>query len=345
MHRTMKLTWHRITAHTKYPFKIARDGSSVDGDSVHRTIVEIEHDGIVGRGEAAPTPFYNQSLDTVEATLEQAQTLLGGDPFAIGPIVDRLLERFDDQRAAVAAIDEALHDWVGRKLGVPVWRMLGLDVNDTPPTSMTVGIDDLDCVARKTQEVLDFQIIKVKVGTDDDEAILDTVRQYASHQKLRVDANCGWDAEHAVERINALRRFDLEMIEQPVAPGQYDHLRRITQNVNVPIITDEDSAKPSDVLKLAGCVTGVNIKLSKCGGIRQGFDMIRLARAHGLQVMLGCMVETSIGVSAVAQLAPLADYVDLDGHLLLRDDPFVGLGLRDGIVTPPDAPGLGIGDT
>jgi L-alanine-DL-glutamate epimerase-like enolase superfamily enzyme len=338
----MELRWHRITAHTKYPFKIARDGSSVDGDSVHRIIVEIEHDGIVGRGEAAPTPFYNQSLDTVEATLEQASPLLGGDLFAVGPIVDRLLARFDDQRAAVAAIDEALYDWVGRKLGVPVWRLLGFDVNDTPPTSMTVGIDDLDLVARKTEEVLDFKIIKVKVGTDQDEAILDTVRKHAPRHKLRVDANCGWGADEAVDRINALRRFDLEMIEQPIAPGQYEDLRRITKSVDVPIITDEDSAKPSDVLKLAGCVTGVNIKLSKCGGIRQGFHMIRLARAHGLQVMLGCMVETSIGVSAVAQLAPLADYVDLDGHLLLRDDPFAGLELRDGCVYPPDAPGLGI---
>ncbi len=338
----MDLSWHRITAHTKYPFRIAREGSSVDGDRVHRIIVEIEHDGIVGRGEAAPTSFYNQSLDTVDATLAQLEPLLGNDPFAIGPIVDRLIEGFDDQRAAVAAVDEALHDWVGQKLGVPVWRLLGLDIRDTPPTSMTVGIDDLDLVARKTGEVLDFKIIKVKVGTDHDEAILSTVREHAPSHKLRVDANGGWRADEAVERIAALRRFDLEMIEQPIAPGQYDDLRRITEAVDIPIITDEDSAKPSDVLKLAGRVTGVNIKLSKCGGIRQGFDMTRLARGLGLQVMLGCMVETSIGVSAVAQLAPLADYVDLDGHLLLRDDPFVGPELRDGIVTPPDRPGLGI---
>jgi L-alanine-DL-glutamate epimerase-like enolase superfamily enzyme len=278
----------------------------------------------------------------VEATLAQIGPLLGDDPFAIGPIVDRLVARFDDQRAAIAAVDEALHDWVGQKLGVPVWRLLGLDRHGIPPTSMTVGIDDLDLVAKKTREVLDFKIIKVKVGTGDDEAILSTVRTYAPKQKIRVDANCGWAADEAIDRINALRRFDLEMIEQPIAPGQYDALRRITEAVDVPIITDEDSAKPSDVRNLVGCVTGVNVKLSKCGGIRQGFDMIRLARALGLQVMLGCMVETSIGVSAIAQLAPLADYVDLDGHLLLRDDPFIGPVLDDGVVTPPDRPGLGI---
>jgi L-alanine-DL-glutamate epimerase-like enolase superfamily enzyme len=329
--------------HTKYPFTIARAGSSVEGDEVNRIMVEIEHDGIVGRGEAAPTPFYHQSLDTVDATLRQVGPLLGPDPFQIGPIVDRLLDRFDDQRAAVAAVDEALHDWVGQKLGVPVWRLLGLDGAQCPPTSMTVGIAELDLIARKTREAAGFHIIKVKVGTPDDEAILATVRENAPHARLRVDANCGWSAEEAVDRIRALQRFELEMIEQPIAPGQYDALRRITQAAGPPVITDEDSSRPADVVKLAGVASGINIKLSKCGGIRQAFDMIRLARHLGLQVMLGCMVETCVGVSAIAQLAPLADYVDLDGHLLLADDPFTGPVLRDGIVSPPDRPGLGIG--
>lgn len=343
MRRTMKLTWRRLSVHTKYPFRIARPGSSVNGNDVHRIIVEIERDGIVGRGEAAPSSFYGQSLETVEATLAQAGPLLGDDPFQIGPIVDRLLYRFNDHRAAVAAIDQALHDWVGQKLGVPVWRLLGLDAAAVPPTSMTVGIDNLDLIAKKTREASSFGIIKVKVGTADDEAILSTVREHAPHQALRVDANCGWSAEQARDRIEAIRRFDLELIEQPIAPGQFDALQRLTEAVDVPVITDEDSATPDDVLKLAGCVDGVNVKLSKCGGIRQGFDMIRLARAHGLKVMVGCMVETSIGVSAIAQLAPLADFADLDGHLLLADDPFTGPVLRDATVYPPDAPGLGIG--
>ncbi|UCG16831.1 MAG: dipeptide epimerase [Phycisphaerales bacterium] len=339
----MKLTWRRLSVHTKYPFRIARPGSSVDGNDVHRIIVEIERDGIVGRGEAAPSSFYGQSLETVEATLAQAGPLLGDDPFQIGPIVDRLLYRFNDHRAAVAAIDEALHDWVGQKLEVPVWRLLGLDAAAVPPTSMTVGIDNLDLIAQKTREASAFEIIKVKVGTADDEAILSTVREHAPHQVLRVDANCGWSADQARDRIEAIRRFNLELIEQPIASGQYDALQRLTEAVDVPVITDEDSATPDDVLKLAGRVDGVNVKLSKCGGIRQGFDMIRLARAHGLKVMVGCMVETSIGVSAIAQLAPLADFADLDGHLLLADDPFTGPVLRGATVYPPDAPGLGIG--
>ncbi len=340
----MKLNWHRLTVHTKYPFTIARPGASVDGTEVNRIIVELEHDGIVGRGEAAPSPFYNQSLDTVEATLRQAGPLLGEDPFAIGPVVDRLLARFDDQRATVAALDEALHDWVGQKLGVPVWRLLGLDATNCPATSMTVGIADLDLIARKTREAAGFHIIKVKVGTPDDEAVLATVRENApAGCKVRVDANCGWSADEAVDRIHAIRRFDLELIEQPIAPRQYEALGRITRAVGLPVITDEDSCRPADVVKLAGVVTGINIKLSKCGGIRQAFDMIRLARNLGLQVMLGCMVETSVGISAIAQLAPLADYVDLDGHLLLADDPFTGPTLRDGVVAPSDRPGLGLG--
>ena len=338
----MKLRWRRITVHTKYPFRIARAGSSVDGNNVNRIIVEVEHDGIVGRGEAAPTPFYGQSLDTVEATLKQVEPLLGNDPFQIGPIVDRLLERFDAHRAAVAAVDEALYDWVGQRLGVPVWRLLGLDASATPPTSMTVGIDDLALVAKKTREATAFDIIKVKVGTPDDEAILATVCDNAPGKLIRVDANCGWSAEEAPARIRALSRFGLELIEQPIAPKQYDALRRLAESVDVPVITDEDSSRPADVLKLAGCADGVNVKLSKCGGIRQGFEMIRLARAHGMKVMLGCMVETSIGISAAAQLASLVDYVDLDGHLLLADDPFRGPELRGSTVYPPDAPGLGI---
>lgn len=340
----MKLTWRKLTVHTKYPFRIARPGSSVDGNDVHRIIVEIAQDGIVGRGEAAPTPFYHQSLDSVEATLAQVPPLLGDDPFRMGPIVDRLLERFDDQRATVAAIDEALHDWVGQKLGIPVWRLLGLDADTTPPTSMTIGIDHRDLIARKVQEASAFDILKVKVGTEDDESILSAVREHAPDQRVRVDANCGWSADEAQDRINAIRRFDLELIEQPIAVGQYDALRRLTEATDVPIITDEDSARPADVIKLAGCVNGVNVKLSKCGGIRQGFEMIRLARALGMKVMLGCMVETSIGMSAAAQLAPLVDYADLDGHLLLADDPFTGPVLRGATVYPPDAPGLGIGE-
>jgi L-alanine-DL-glutamate epimerase-like enolase superfamily enzyme len=340
----MRLSWHRITAHTRHPFRIARGGSSVGGDGtlVERTIVSIEHDGVIGQGEAAPTPYYKQSLETCEETFEQAAPMLGHDPSDIDGIVDRLLAEFPQHRAAVAAIDEALHDWLGKKRGMPVWKMLNLDPSRTPATSMTIGIDDPDKLPLKLEEAAGFHVLKVKVGTANDEQTLSLMRRLAPNKTIRVDANCGWTTDEASARIEALRRFDLELVEQPIAPNHHSALRRITDASPVPIITDEDSIVPRDVAHLDGIVDGINIKLSKCGGIREAVRMIHLGRGYGLKVMLGCMVETSLGVAAAAQLASLVDYVDLDGHLLLRDDPFEGLKLVDGRVLPGDGPGLGV---
>ncbi|HUT79354.1 MAG TPA: dipeptide epimerase [Polyangia bacterium] len=333
--------------HTRHPFKIAREGASVVGRDVDRIVVRIEHDGLVGLGEAAPTPYYRQSLDSVERALERIGPMLGAEPEPIEALVDRLLERFDDQRATVAAVDAALHDWAGRRAGQSVWRMLGLDPADTPPTSMTIGIDDAGLIERKVREADAFSILKVKVGTADDAPTLSAVRRVAPQKRLRVDANCGWSPAEAAERIAEIGRFDLELIEQPLPAGCLDELRRLREcgsvrDAAIPIIADEDCVRPVDLERLAGVVDGVNIKLSKCGGIVEALRMIRQARSLGLKVMLGCMVETSLGVGAAAAIASLADYVDLDGHLLLADDPFTGLDLADGVVRPgPDA-GLGI---
>lgn len=340
----MNLTWRRITAHTKHPFRIARPGASVGGDGtlVERTILSLEHDGVVGMGEAAPTPYYKQTLDTCEETFGYAQALLGDDPADVDGIVDRLIGEFPGHRAAIAAIDEALHDWLGKKRGLPVWKMLGLDPSKTPPTSMTIGIDDPAKLAAKVAEAAEFRILKLKVGTPSDAETLLSVRRIAPDKTIRVDANCGWTTEEALERIAELERYHLELIEQPIAAHHHSALRRIADHSSVPIITDEDSIVPRDVAHLDGIVQGINIKLSKCGGIREAMRMIHLARGYGLKAMLGCMVETSLGVSAAAQIASLVDYVDLDGHLLLRDDPFEGLKLVDGVVLPGDGPGLGV---
>ncbi len=302
----------------------------------------IAHDGVVGRGEAAPSPYYRQSLESVEEVLEQAEPMLGDDPGDIDAIVDRLLERFDDQRAAVAAIDEALHDLWGRRAGQPVWRLLGVDAAATPATSMSIGIDALELLPQKVADAADFHILKLKVGTADDRATLQTVRRLAPSKLVRVDANCGWSADEAVTRIRALEPFELELIEQPIPAGQFDAVRSIREQAAVPLIADEDSVRPADVPLLAGVYDGINIKLSKCGGIREARRMIESARAHDLRIMLGCMVETSLGIAAAAQLAALVDYVDLDGHLLLADDPYCGLILSDGIVRPGDGPGLSV---
>ncbi len=344
----MKLTWTRITVHTRNPWRIARPGSSASDFDVHRTIVSIEHDGVVGYGESAPSLYYRQTPDTVEATLAKLAPALGDDPFALGPIVERLTHAFADQLASVAAVDEALHDWVGRKLSVPVWRLLGLDRRATPVTSMTIGLppDALESPAQylreRVAEAHDFDILKIKVGTPNDAANLETIRAAAPDAKLRLDANCGWSAESAPRRIRELAFFGIELIEQPIPAGQIETLRSLREESPVPIFVDEDSLRPADVMKLAGIVDGINVKLSKCGGIREAVRMIQIARSAGLAIMLGCMVETSLGISAAAQIASLVDYVDLDGHLLLADDPFTGLDVMAGRVLPPDRPGLGI---
>jgi L-alanine-DL-glutamate epimerase-like enolase superfamily enzyme len=341
---SMNLTWQRITAHTTWPFRIARPGSSVsaDGTEVQRIAVRIEHDGIVGEGEAAPVAYYHQTLESVEATLTAVGPLLGDDPGDIDGIVDRLLERFDDQRATVAAIDAALHDWLGKARGKPLWKILGLDPARTPPTSMTIGIDKPELLTAKVEAAKGFRILKVKVGTPSDVETLTILRRLAPAQKIRVDANCGWGPDEIVERIEKILPFDLELIEQPTAAGSYDAVRKARARSPIPLVADEDSRTPEDVPRLHGVFDGINIKLSKCGGVREARRMIAAARQRGMKIMLGCMVETSLGVAPAAHLASEVDYVDLDGHLLLRDDPYTGLRLEGDIVRPGDDPGLGV---
>lgn len=340
----MKLSWKRIKAHTKHPFRIARPGSSVDADgrSIERILVSVEHDGIIGLGEAVPVAYYKQSADSVEAALGQAQSLLGDDPANIDAIVDRLLETLDDHRAAVSAIDLALHDWLGKREGQPVWKLLGLNPNDTPATSMTLGIDRLDLLAEKVAQAAAFSILKIKVGTEHDGETLTTLRELAPYKQIRVDANCGWPPHDLRRHFAEMLAYDVELIEQPTLPGHLDALRACRNACCVPIVADEDSVRPGDVPALAGAYDGINIKLTKCGGIREARRMIDLARKHGMNVMLGCMVETSVGIAGAAQIASLCDYVDLDGHLLLADDPFCGLAFEKGVVRPSDAPGLGV---
>ena len=268
--------------------------------------------------------------------------LLGSDPFDLQGIIERLLDGFDDQRATVAAVDAALHDWIGKRLNAPVWRVLGLDRGRTPLTSFTIGIDEPEMIGRKVDEAAEYPILKVKVGGDGDEQILQAVRQHAPDKTVRVDANCGWTGANALENLRRVARFDIEFVEQPMPAGDNAALAELTRAGVLPVVADESAVRPSDVSALAGCVDGINIKLCKCGGIRQALEMIHLARGLGLKVMLGCMVESSLGIAAAAQLAPLVDWVDLDGHLLLAEDPFVGIGGQGGKLTLSDRPGLGV---
>jgi L-alanine-DL-glutamate epimerase-like enolase superfamily enzyme len=338
----MKMTWRRQRIHTRHPFKIARAGASLEGTETDRVIVHIEDRGIVGWGEAAPSPYYNQTCASVDAALSQAAAVLGGEPLQVVPIMDRLLERFSDQSAAVAAIDMALRDWVGKKVGLPLWRVLGLDITTTPFTSYTIGITEREHLPARVAEAAGYRAIKVKVGTDDDADILSVIRKHAPKQFIRVDANGGWSPDDALERIKDLSRFNLELVEQPIKAGQLEALSEIHARSPVPIFADEDCVRLADVPRLVGVVDGINIKLAKCGGIGEAYTMMRVAKRLGLKVMMGCMIETSLGVCAAAQIASLADYVDLESHLLLADDPYDGLTLGDGVVKPSHRAGLGV---
>lgn len=334
----MKLTFRRQTIRPRHRFTTAQGGV----DEKETLVVALEHEGIVGLGEVVATRLYGQSLEASEAALAELAPLLGDDPFAIEPIVSRLIERYDGQRAMIAALDSALHDWVGRKLGVPVWKLLGL-ARPRKQTTFTIGVAEPDLIRVKVQEALEagFDALKVKVGTEHDRATLDYIRERFKGP-LFLDANEAWDAASAERHILALRGYNPTVIEQPVRRAEWRAMAALRSLDVAPIVADESCERPADVVRLAGHVDGVNIKFTKCGGIREALRMIHLARGQGMKVMLGCFVSSSLAIAPALALASLADWADLDGHLLLADDPFTGLSREGGTLVASDGPGLGV---
>lgn len=322
-------------AHT---FAISR--GSTDVSEVIRA--EVEHDGLVGLGEAAPIYYHSESpAGGVEFLLEEAQPLVADEsPFDLELIGARLAD-VDGQMAAKAALDGALHDWIGKRLGVPVWQLLGL-VPDAPPTSFTIGIASLEETRERVRAASGFKALKLKVGAPQDLERLRAVRA-ETDVPLRVDANEGWTLETARELVPELLALGVELIEQPFPAGDEDSLAGLAElHPRPPIVLDESCHDLSDVAGAARYADGINIKLAKAGGLREAMRMINAARALGLRIMLGCMIESQLAIAPAAQIASLVDWVDLDGHLLLADEPVTGLDLIDGRVLPSDAPGLGV---
>ena len=334
----MDVDAHLIRLRLTETFVIAREAH--DWEDVVQ--VELRHGGHVGRGEAAPIDRYDETPVSALAFIEEHGALIGDDPFALEEIGSRLGES-PGEHAAKAALDGALHDLQGKLLGVPVWRLLGLP-RIGPPTSWTIWLGDPDDMARRTEQVAGrFKRLKLKLGGDDD---LDVERVRAVRARtdlpLQVDVNEWWSLDEAFDAIPQLAELGIAYVEQPLPAGDPGG-RELKRRSPLPIYVDEDCHTLADVAACAEIAHGINIKLAKSGGIREAIRMAHAARALGLGVMLGCMVESGLGIAAGCVVAPLCDHVDLDGNLLIAHDPCPGVSFEDGVQVPSESPGLGVG--
>jgi L-alanine-DL-glutamate epimerase-like enolase superfamily enzyme len=335
----MKIRVAAVELATRLPFITSHGG----GSTFRNVLVEVEHEGIVGLGEAAPSRYHAETGTTVLAALTSlipaAEAI--GDPCRIEALHTAMEGALAGHHAAKCALDVACHDWLGQRAGMPLVRLLGLDPEAAPPSSSTVPMVPPAAVPEAIASGDAFAVLKVKMGDADDGSRLRQVRE-ATGKPIRVDANGGWTSDEAIRRLAELEAAAVELLEQPVAVSDVEGLDRVRRAARLPIVADEPALTALDIPRLAGKVDGVNIKLAKTGGIRPALKMIHTARAHGLRIMLGCMVESSIGIAAAAHLSPLVDWVDLDGSELLARDPARGLTLTGGQVRPSARPGLGI---
>jgi len=337
----LKLVVEQATITTRHPFAIARGSTN----GYKRAWVRlVDADGQEGWGEADPSSFYGESLDTVLAAFERLKPHLPQDPFDLEGAEARWEKALPKNWSARAALSAALHDLVGKKLGQPVWRLWGLDPKKAPVSSFTIGLDTNEKIEAKVREAEPYPILKIKLGTDRDEEILKTIRA-ATDKPIRVDANAGWDVKRAKQMIPRLKDCGVEFVEQPLLPDDLDGLaevRKVAAKYQMPVVVDESCLVAADIPKLVGRVDGINIKLAKCGSLREALRMIATARAHDMLVMVGCMIETSLGITAAAHFTPLVDAADLDGAALTVDDPFHGATIDQGQIRLPTEPGLGV---
>jgi L-Ala-D/L-Glu epimerase len=317
-----------------HPFKIARGEETV----TRSALVRVRSDGREGLGEATPIERYGES---VESVVEYFAThpLASNDPYRLEALLHDGVPA-----AARAGLDIALHDLIGKELGKPLYALFGLDPALTPVTSFTVGIADPETTLRKVAEIGDHPILKVKLGTGTSREQVETIALIRERYRgtIRIDANEGWDLETAARILRELERFDIEFCEQPIPAGAPEQLRALRERVSIPIVADEDSMVAADLPRLYGCVDGVNVKLAKTGGLRGALAMIHTARALGMRVMLGCMVESAIAATAAAHISPLVDWADIDGPFLTADDPYEGVTYERGKLVLPTTPGLGV---
>jgi L-alanine-DL-glutamate epimerase-like enolase superfamily enzyme len=327
-------TLRNIVLKLRTPFRLSR-GSSETRENV---VLELADDGAIGRGEAAPIRRYRESAASSRRALEQMTAQLD-DAAAWASTAARLA--LPGERAAQAALDAALHDLAARRRGVAVHELVGVARRPLPPTSWTIGLDTIPEALEKVAAAGDFEVLKIKVGAPGDLELVRAVRD-ATSRTLRVDANEGWSFADAEARLPELARLGVEFVEQPLRAECLEETRALRARSPLPFVADESVHTAEDVPRLVGAFDAVNIKLAKCGGISGALRLIAAARAHGMKILLGCMIESSLGIAAALAVAPLVDWIDLDGHLLIANDPFMGIPFANGRLEVPAGPGLGV---
>ena len=332
---------YTLDVHLEVPFQISRAVRT----EKRVVIVELDEGGRVSRGEGSPDPFFNETSESIEADVRRSLDLITEDPADVAILKARLDERFPHGGAAACALDTLGHDRAAQAAGVPLREYLGLGKGDAPPTSFTIGIAEPAVMADRAAAAAakGFTVLKVKLGHgDNDETILRGIRERFSGT-IRVDPNAAWTPEEAPARIARIVRYGIEFVEQPTPPQDIDGLRRVRERSEVPIVADEAAVRVADVDRLASACDGINVKLQKSGGIAEARAMVQRAHELGLKVMLGCRAaETSVAIAAAAHLAPAVEWADLDGNLLIVDDPFRAVPVRDGRFVFSERPGLGV---
>lgn len=333
----VSLTTSTLELPLKHPFKIARGVEYV----ARTALLRLNWNGIEGLGEAVPIARYGESVESVREYFDSHPLQLDNPYLLQDVLTDKI------PPAARCALDTALHDLIGKDLGKPIYELLGLDPAKTPYTSFTIGISSPEETMQKVAEIGNHPVMKVKLGLGSVKEEIETIEAIRSRYTgtIRIDANEGWTPEQSVAVLKEIERFDIEFCEQPIKAGNPEGLRYVSEHSKIPVVVDEDSLFPADLPKLQGCVAGINIKLVKCGGIREGLKMVHVARALGMKIMLGCMVESQVSAAAAAHLSPLVDWADIDGPFLTASDPFTGITYDNGKIVLPTAPGLGVKET
>lgn len=339
----MKFSFWRADAKLAHTFTVS--GSSRTSTDI--VLTKVEYGGMEGYGEAAMPPYLGETSESCMAFLERIQGVLDkyNSPFLLDDILTEVDLLTTNNTAAKASVDIALHDLVGKLMGHPWYEIWGFNKEKAPDTSFTIGIDTPEVVRAKAREAAPYNLIKVKLGTENDEALVRAIRDVEPLKPFCVDANQGWrDKHHALEMIHWCKENGFIFVEQPIGKYNLDDMAWITENSPLPTIADESCQRLIDIPKLKGVFSGINIKLMKCTGMREAYKMLTMARAFGMKVMVGCMTETSCAISAGAQLAPACDWADLDGNVLIAhsSDPYDGMKVVNGKVVPTDLPGIGI---